>query len=285
MPLWQGILCGTVLVSITIISIRLIRKVPYFAVGWFWYLGTLVPVIGIVQVGVQAMADRFVYIPLIGVFIIVAWGIPELISKWRYKEKVLSISGGIIIFLLLITTWRQVSHWKNSITVFEHALRVTDKEYPGFARIHNNLGMALFAKQRNEEAISHLKSAIELDPNYATAHNNLGISLFAKQKEEAISHFKMTIKLKPDYAEAHYNLGNALALKGEMKEAITHFKIAIKLNPDHFWAHNNLGHALVQKGEIEEAVDHYRETVRLRPDLDAARDNLEFALFRLQELE
>ena len=91
LPLWQGILCGTVLVSITIISIRLIRKVPYFAVGWFWYLGTLVPVIGIVQVGVHAMADRFAYIPLIGIFIIVAWGIPELISKWRYKEKVLSI--------------------------------------------------------------------------------------------------------------------------------------------------------------------------------------------------
>ena len=113
LPLWQGILCGMALVGITIISIRLIRKAPYFAVGWFWYLGTLVPVIGIVQVGGQAMADRFTYIPLIGIFIIVAWGVPELISKWHYKEKVLSISVGIIIFTLLITTWGQVSHWKN----------------------------------------------------------------------------------------------------------------------------------------------------------------------------
>jgi len=110
LAVWQGILCGMALVGITIISIRLIRKVPYFAVGWFWYLGTLVPVIGIVQVGGHSMADRYAYIPLIGIFIIVAWGVPELISKWRYKEKVLSISVGILIFTLLITTWRQVSH-------------------------------------------------------------------------------------------------------------------------------------------------------------------------------
>jgi len=112
LAVWQGILCGMALVGITIISIRLIRKAPYFAVGWFWYLGTLVPVIGIVQVGGQAMADRFTYIPLIGIFIIVAWGVPELISKWRHKEKVLSVSAGIIIPILLITTWWQVSHWK-----------------------------------------------------------------------------------------------------------------------------------------------------------------------------
>ena len=143
LAVWKGILCGMALVGITIISIRLIRKAPYFAVGWFWYLGTLVPVIGIVQVGGQAMADRYTYIPLIGIFIIAAWGVPELISKWRYKEKVLSISVGIIIFTLLITTWRQVSHWKNSITIFKHAIRVTDKKYPNFSVVHNNLGIAL----------------------------------------------------------------------------------------------------------------------------------------------
>merc|ERR1711969_513138 len=144
LAVWKVILCGIALVGITIISIRLIRKAPYFAVGWFWYLGTLVPVIGIVQIGGQAMADRYAYIPLIGIFIIVAWGVPELISKWRYKEKVLSISVGIIIFALLITTWRQVSHWKNSITIFKHAIQVTDKKYPNFSGVHNNLGTALF---------------------------------------------------------------------------------------------------------------------------------------------
>ncbi len=184
LAVWKGILCGMALVGITIISIRLIRKAPYFAVGWFWYLGTLVPVIGIVQVGVQAMADRYAYIPLIGIFIIVAWGVPELISKWRYKEKVLSVSAGIIIFALLITTWKQVSHWKNSITIFKHAIRVTDKKYPTFAAVHNNLGIALFAKQKNEEAISHYKMAIKLKPTHAKAHNNLGNALFQKGEIE-----------------------------------------------------------------------------------------------------
>jgi len=215
----QGIFCGMALVGITIISIRLIRKAPYFAVGWFWYLGTLVPVIGIfVQPGGQAMADRYAYVPLIGIFIIVAWGVPELISKWRYKEKVLSVSAGIIIPILLITTWWQVSHWKNSITIFKHAIRVTDKKYPNTARIHNNLGVALFAKQKNEEAISH---------------------------------YKMAIKLKPDYAQAHYNLGFALFQKGEIKEAIDHYRETLKLKPDLVVAQKNLETALLRSEELE----------------------------------
>jgi tetratricopeptide (TPR) repeat protein len=252
LPAWQGIFCGLALVGITIISIRLIRKAPYFIVGWFWYLGTLLPVTGIVHGGGQAMADRYAYIPLIGIFIIVAWGVPEFISKWRYKEKVLSVSAGIIIPTLLITTWGQVSHWKNSITIYKHAIRVTDKKYPTFAIIHNNLGIALFADGKNEEAISH---------------------------------YKMAIKLKPTLIKPYYNLGIVLFADGKIEEAISHYKMAIKLNPNFTNAHYNLGIVLVQKGERKEAVHHFRETVRLRPDLVAARDNLELALLRLQELE
>jgi len=226
LAVWQGILCGMALVGITIISIRLIRKIPYLAVGWFWYLGTLVPVIGLVQVGGQAMADRYTYIPLIGVFIIVAWGVPELMSKWRYKEKVLSISVGIIIFTLLITTWRQVSHWKNSITIFKHAIRVTDKKYPNTALIHNNLGIALFAKQKNEEAISHYKMAIKLKPDYAKAYHNLFM--------------------------AHNNLGHALVQKGEMKEAVHHYRETVRLRPDLVAARENLEFALLRLEEYED---------------------------------
>ena len=184
LSVWKGILCCVVLVVITTISIRLIKKAPYFAVGWFWYLGTLVPVIGIVQVGGQAMADRYTYIPLIGIFVIIAWGVPELISKWRHKEKVLSVSAGIIIFTLLITTWKQASHWKNSITVFKHAIRVTDKKYPNFASIHSNLGVALFAKQKIEEAISHYKMAIKLNPDFALAQKNLETVLLRSEELE-----------------------------------------------------------------------------------------------------
>ena len=252
LPLWKGILCGMALVGITIISIRLIRKAPYVAVGWFWYLGTLVPVIGIVQVGGQAMADRFTYIPLIGIFIIIAWGVPELISKWRYKEKVLSVSAGIIIFALLITTWKQVSHWKSSITIFNHAIRVTDKKYPNFSLAYNNLGIALYAKGKNQEAVSH---------------------------------YKMAIKTKPAHAKAYYNLGIALNNEGKNEEAISHYKMAIRIHPDFANAHYNLGIILLQRGEMKEAVHHFRETVRLRPEFVKARDYLKLALLQSRELE
>jgi len=288
LAVWQGILCGMALVGITVISIRLIRKAPYFAVGWFWYLGTLVPVIGIVQgyKWTHGMADRHLYIPLIGIFIIVAWGVPELISKWRYKEKVLSVSAGIIIFTLLITTWMQVSHWYNSITIFKHAIRVTDKKYPDFAIAHNNLGIALFAERKNEEAIYHYKMAIKLKPTHTEAHYNLGIILFAERKnEEAIYHYKMAIKLNPNFTNAHYNLGTVLKQVGDFEGAIEHYREAIKFKPNFASAHYNLGYTLLQKGEMKEAVPHFRETVRLRPDLVAARDYLEFALLRSQELE
>ena len=157
------------------------------------------------------MADRYTYIPLIGIFIIVAWGVPELISKWRYKAKVLSVSAGIIIFTLLITTWKQVSHWKNSITIFKHTIRVTDKKYPNLAIIHNNLGITLFAEQKNEEAISHYKIAIKLNPNFTSAHYNLGVVLLQKGEiKEAIHYFREALKLKPDFVAARNNLKFAL---------------------------------------------------------------------------
>ena len=242
----QGIFCGMVLVGITFISIKLIRKAPYFAVGWFWYLGTLVPVIGIfVQAGWQAMADRYAYVPLIGIFIIVAWGLPELMAKWRHKKKVLSISAGILIPTLMVMTWTQVGHWKNSITIFKHAIRVTDKTYPTFARAHNNLGIALVAEGKNEEAISHYKMAIKINPDYVKAHNNLGNALMNKgNTNEAISHYKIAIGLEPDYAKAHNNLGAVLFADQKTEEAISHFKMAIELKPDFAGAHNNLGIAL-----------------------------------------
>jgi tetratricopeptide (TPR) repeat protein len=252
LPIWQGVLCGMALLGITAMSIRLIRKAPYFAFGWFWYLGTLFPVIGVVQVGGQAMADRYAYIPLIGVFIIISWGVPELISKWRFKENVLSMSAAIIISILLVTTLGQVNNWKNSVTLFKHTIEVTDKNYPNLAIIHNNLGIALFAGGKDEEAISHYMKAIKLKPNHTLAHYNLGIALFADGKnEKAISHYNMAIKLNPDFTNAHYNLGIVL----------------------------------VQKGEMKKAVHHFRETLKLKPDLVVARDSLELALLKSQEFD
>jgi len=178
LAVWKGVLCGIALLVITTISIRLIKKAPYFVVGWFWYLGTLIPVIGFITVGHHLIADRYAYLPLIGIFVIIAWGVPELLKEWHYRKNVLTASAGILILTLMPITWIQVSHWKSSITVFKHAIRVTDKKYPGFSVAHYNLGDALLDKGRISEAISHYKMAIKVNPDYALAHYNLGIALF-----------------------------------------------------------------------------------------------------------
>ena len=177
LAVWKGILCGMVLVGISAVTIRFIRKVPYLAFGWFWYLGTLVPVMQIVQTGRHGMADQYAYIPLIGIFIIVAWGLPELMAKWRYRDKFLILLAGIYFPILMVTTWNQVSHWKNSITIFKHAIRVTDKEYPDFALTHINLGNALLTERKTEEGIFHYRMAIKLKPDFADARHNLKIAL------------------------------------------------------------------------------------------------------------
>jgi len=184
---------------------------------------------------------------LIGIFIIVAWGLPELMAKWRHKKKVLSISAGILILTLMPITWIQVSHWKNSITIFKHAIKVTDKKYPNFSLVHNNLGIALVAEGKNEEAISHYKMAIKVNPNHTLPYYNLGIAMTAQQKnEEAISYYKMAIRLNPNLTNAHYNLGIVLIQKGKMKEAVHHFRETVRLRPDLVKAHDYLKFALLQ---------------------------------------
>jgi len=286
LAVWKGVLCGIALLVITTISIKLIRKAPYFVVGWFWYLGTLIPVIGFITVGPHLIADRYAYLPLIGIFVIIAWGVPELLKEWHYRKNVLTASAGILILTLMPITWIQVSHWKSSITVFEHAISVTGKKYPGFSVVHNNLGAALHTEGKNQEAISHYKMAIKHTPVFYIAHNNLGIALDAEGKnEEAISHYKMAIKLKPTHAESYNNLGTTLFADRKTEEAISHFKMAIELKPGYAEAHYNLGYALLQKGEMKEAVHHFRETVKLRPDFVAARNHLELALLQSQKLE
>jgi tetratricopeptide (TPR) repeat protein len=281
LPIWKGILCGMVLVGITILAVKWIRKTPYFAVGWFWYLGTLVPVIGIVQVGGQSMADRFAYIPLIGIFIIVAWGVPALIPKWRYKEKVLSISAGVVILALLITTWKQVSHWKNSITLFKHAVSVTENQYPSLAVAYANLGVALVKQGDIDTAISHYKTAIKINPNFANAYNNLGFVLAQQGSlKKAISHYKTAIKINPNFDKAYNNLGFVLAQQGSLKKAISHYKTAIKINPNFDKAYSNLGIALAKQGDIDTAISHYKTAIKINPNFAKAYSNLGIALVK-----
>ena len=245
-PPWQTIGATAILVTITALAVRTVQSHPYFLVGWFWYLGTLVPVIGFVQVGVQSMADRYTYIPLVGVFIAAVWLISDFTDRPGYKKYLLPAFCTAIAGFLFTVTWTQLGHWRNSKALFNHALSVTKNNYV----MHNNMG-ALLAIQGN--------------------------------MQDAISHYNEALKIRPDDLEANYNLGNLLLRQGKFKDSIPYYGEAIRSKPDFSPAHNNLGIALGQSKDLERAVEQFREAVRLDPGYQEARNNLKFALARLEK--
>lgn len=270
-----------VLVCVSIIVIWEMRRRPYLAVGWLWYLGTLVPVIGIVQVGQQAMADRYSYIPLIGLFIVIAWGVPELFPRsWHYRGPILVVSATVIIGVLTSITWIQVKHWRNSVSLFQHALAVTDNNYLA----HYNLGMALVTKGEVQKSIEHFSRTLEINPNHWRARLNLGNAYMHQRKlEKAIFHFSELLQKRPYSAEVHHNLGLALLLKGEDRAAAEHFSLVVRLNPDSAPAYNYLGLALARQGKLNEALDNLSAALRLRPDYREAYLNREKVLYLIQK--
>ena len=285
LPVWKVYVCVALLMVITLVAVRWIRRTPYLAFGWFWFLGTLVPVIQIVQTGAHAMADRYAYVPTIGLFIIIAWGLPDLLARWNHREKAPVIFAGLLI-PLMVATGNQVDHWKDSITLFKHAISVTDNKYPDIALTHNNLGIAQEEKGRISEAITHYRTAMKIKPDFALPHNNLGNVLFATKKtEEAITYYKSALKLRPDYAMAHSNLGIALEEKGEFEEALAHYREAVRLEPNLVLAHYNLGIVLKEKGELEEAISHYRAAIKFKPDFVLAHINLGNVLLAIQKTD
>ncbi len=275
LPLWQGILAGLVLLALSLFIIRQARRRPYLLMGWLWYVGTLVPVIGLVQVGDQALADRYTYVPLIGLFIIVAWGLRDLAAERRFAQVLAPLAAGILITALALCTWFQVRFWKDSITLDEHTLRVTQNNF----FIHNNLGTLLYKQGQADQAMVHYQEALRLRPHYYLALNNLGVALYSKgQRDQAIHYYKEAIRFKPDYPLPHCNLGNALAEKGQMDQAIVHYQEALRLLPSFSEAHISLGNAFLSQGQGDQAEFHYAEAVRLRPHYAKAHFNLGVAL-------
>ncbi len=305
LPLWQIAGAGFFLLSLSIPIIMAMRKRPYLAVGWLWYMGTLVPVIGIMQVGSQAMADRYTYIPLTGLFIMTAWGIPELFSQWRHKERCLAITTSILLIILMATTLLQVRYWTNGITLFEHALKVTKDN----AMAHYNLAHIFVKKNKRDEALTHFREVLRLDPgDYETyfnmggifinngrvdegmrhlfhalrinpgfheAHYLLGLTLAKQNKlDEAVIHLSQALRISPNNAKAHYNLGLAYAKQGKMDAAIQCFSDVLRIDPDNAEVHNNLGIALVKKGNMLKAVRHFQEALRIDPRLSNAQNHL-----------
>lgn len=206
LSIWKAAGAGVILIIISFAVIRAARRLPYLAVGWLWYLVTLVPNIGLVQAGRQAMADRFTYIPLIGLFIMVAWGVPELVKGWRLRRLALGVSASVLLLGLMVCTRLQTRYWKDPIALFTHAVNVTADNYVA----HYSLGLALGREGKLEESMKHSYEALRIKPDYAEAHNNLGTAL-AKQGrlKEAVAHFSEALRINPDYHKARENLDKA----------------------------------------------------------------------------
>jgi len=275
--MWQAALAILFLLGLSLLTIRLAKGRPYLPVGWLWYLGTLVPVIGLVQVGDHAMADRYTYVPLIGLFIVMAWGFPDLLEKWSHRGVILATLTAGLIVILMICSSVQVRHWKDSITLFTHTLRAA----PNNPQAHTNLGVALAEQGRLDEAAWHYAEALRIEPNFLQARINLGGALAGQTRfDEAVAQYSEALRIKPDFADAHYNLGNALARHGRPLEAIAHYSEALRIKPDDWEVHNNLGIALAAQDRMPNAIAHFQEALRINPDFLEARHNLAIALQR-----
>lgn len=281
--IWLSLASALVLLAVSMAVIYFARKHKYAGAGWFWYMGTLVPVIGLVQVGSQSLADRYTYLPLIGLFIMIAWGLPELLAKWKHLKVILGAAGLAVILALSICTYRQVMYWRDNVTLFEHALKVTTNNF----LMNNHLGLAYQERGRLPEAIEAYQRAIKIKPEYAGAYYNLGIAYgHIGRWPDAIEADQQAIKISPDYAQAHYNLGIAYSNLGRWQDAIEASQQAIKIKPDYAGAYNNLGVACLRLGRLPEAEEAFRQTIRIKPDYVGAYNNLGIiyrALGRWQE--
>jgi tetratricopeptide (TPR) repeat protein len=262
LPIWQALAAGLALAVLSLLALKQARRRPYLLVGWLWYLCTLLPVIGLVQVGSQAMADRYTYVPCIGLFIVLAWGMADLMARWSAAKFLFPVGAGVVLSALMICTWIQVSYWRDSISLYEHSLKVT-RDNP---IIHYNLGKDLEEQGKLDQAMAHYAEALRLKPDFVEAHNNLGKVLEEQGKlDQAMAHYAEALRLKPDSFEAHYNLGNVLASQGKLDQAMAQYVEALRLKSDYVEALNNLGNVLVEQGKINEAINIFQNALKIDP--------------------
>jgi Flp pilus assembly protein TadD len=261
--IWQVFISALLLLIVTAIVIRAGQRHRFLVTGWFWYLGTLVPVIGFVQVGPQSMADRYMYLPGTGICIIVAWLIWGIAAGKRILRTVASIACVLVLGVLLITTRTQVGYWKNSLSLCEHALALTENNYI----MHTNFGTSLLRDGRTEEAIEHFKSALAICPTYVEARDDLGCALQQKGLDaEAVVEFEKALQLKPNNAKARNNYGYTLAKLGRFDEAIEQFRRALEIAPDLSNALTNMCMTAIKAGKTGEVLEIIRSWQKKMPD-------------------
>jgi Flp pilus assembly protein TadD len=261
-PLWQ-VLGATILIIIISAAVIVTAKhLPYLFVGWLWYAITLLPVIGIIQIGNFAMADRFAYLPSIGIAVMIAWSIPLLFTRENTRKKIIFPAAIAFLTIMSILTWKQCGYWKNSITLFSYSLQVTKDN----ALAHNNLGTALFAEGKVKKAIEHFDKAISITSDYIFVFNNRGAA-YANlgQYQKAIEDYNQTIRLKPDDAGAYYNKGLAYIELRQYLKAINDFNKAISLDPNYARAYNNRGLSYDKLGQYQKAIDDFNKAISLIP--------------------
>jgi tetratricopeptide (TPR) repeat protein len=273
LPPWEVALAGALLTGLSAVAWGERRTRPWLLIGWLWYLGMLTPMIGIVQVCPSAHADRYTYLPQIGIYVAVTW----LVAEWRLSRVALGGLMAGVLAVLTVCAWKQTTYWKSDETLSSHALAcTTDNDIA-----HNNLGIALMQKGRMDEAITHFQKALQINPDNAVAHNNFGNALSQEGRvDEAITQYQKALRIDPNLALAHINLGLVLFQQGKVDEAITQYQEALEINPDYADARVSLGNFLLQKGRVDEAITQYQKELQSKPGNAKAENNLGNALLQ-----
>jgi tetratricopeptide (TPR) repeat protein len=271
MPAWQVAGAGTLLLCITLLAWRTAQRFPCFLVGWLWYLGMLVPVIGLVQVGGQAHADRYTYLPHIGLAMVFVWVLRDCTISWRYRHQILVTMGSVVIGVWMVCSRKQTACWQNDESLWTHALACTSENYTA----HNNLGYVLVGQGRTAEAIKHYQEALAINPNYSEVINNLGTALLDQGRlDEAAKYYHRAIEIYPGFAEAYNNLGILLTKQGQAAEAIEYYRKSIELNPNRAEFYNNFGNLLATQGQPPQAIEQFQKALEVEPDNAKVRYNL-----------